>query len=100
MKKETNTMQDYVKNKKNTKNLKWRRAPVGKPTTKRQTQLDRIERKLDDLFSRPTVQILPPSPGTWTVPEPMNPVYEKAPWWMNPNVPRPTVTCNAEYKTK
>ena len=73
-----------------------------KPRTKsrRESQLDRIERKLDDLLSRPPVQILPPSPGTWTVPEPMNPVYEKAPWWMNPNVPRPTVTCNAEYKTK
>lgn len=70
MKKETNTMQDYVKIKKNTKNLKWRHASVGKPTTKRQKQLDRIERKLDELLSRPVYA--PPSqwntPAFWTVP--------------------------------
>lgn len=72
----------------------------GKPTTKRQTQLDLIERKLDELLSRPPVQILPPSPGTWKVPEPQNPVYEKAPWWMNPNVPPPTITCNEGEGTK
>ena len=90
-------MNTYIKHRKNKKKpdisgAKW--VPVKKVFRgKRSTQLDRIERKLDDLLSRPPVQILPPSPGTWNVPETRNPVYEKAPWWMNPDVPPPTLTC-------
>ena len=38
-------------------------------TSRRQTQLDRIERKLDELLSR-TVLVPPtPPPGTWIVPQ-------------------------------
>lgn len=59
---ETNTMQSYVKTKKNTKSLKWRRATVGKPTTKRQTQLDRIERKLDELLLKWNAPVFWPNP--------------------------------------
>ncbi len=86
----------YTKNKKKAKSAEWTTSGVGLPRAvtirlKKESQLDRIERKLDELLSRPLV---------WNVPALQNPVYEKAPWWMNPNVPRPTVTCNAEYKTK
>lgn len=69
--------------------------------SRRQTQLDRIERKLDELLSRPPVQIQPPSQETWTVPVPRNPVYEKAPWWMNPDVPPPPqLMCSSNNNTE
>ena len=68
--------------------------------SRRQTQLDRIERKLDELLTRPNIVINPSPPGTWMGPAPhepdkSNPIYEKAPWWMNPDVPPLTITCNA-----
>lgn len=62
--------------------------------------LDRIERKLDELLTRPNIVINPSPPGPWMGPAPCDPDkgntnYEKAPWWMNPDVPPLTITCNA-----
>lgn len=43
--------------------------PKKRTVSRRQTQLDRIERKLDELLSRqPTINIT--QPGTWTMPWP------------------------------
>lgn len=73
--------------------------------SRRQTQLDRIERKLDELLTRPNIVINPSPPGPWMGPAPCdpdkgNPNYEKAPWWMNQAVSPPTITCNAGGETK
>lgn len=70
------------------------------PKTKRETQLDRIERKLDELLNRkqePTI-VINQTPKPWDGPAPTSPTpdyspYRKAPWWMNPEVPPLEITC-------
>ena len=47
-------------------------------TSRRQTQLDRIERKLDELLKRqPTINIT--QPGTWTMPCPYPTIVPEQP---------------------
>lgn len=65
----------YTKNKKKTKNDEWEKSglnctmPVKSVRLKKESQLDRIERKLDELLKQqPTINIT--QPGTWTMPWP------------------------------
>ena len=59
----------YTKHKKNDKNPDLAEGQWKPGEYKDETQLDRIERKLDDLLSRqPTIYIT--QPGTWTMPCP------------------------------
>ena len=70
-----NKMKTYTKNKKTAKNDEWTTSGVGLPRAvtdrlRKETQLDRIERKLDDLLSR----IVYAPPPQWNVPG----------FWLNP----------------
>ena len=76
----------YTKHKKKTKNDEWTASGVGLPRAvtvrlKKETQLDRIERKLDDLLSRQPI-VLSPQPVQWIVPHrpPEEPRYPTDPF--------------------
>lgn len=64
----------YTKNKKKTKNDEWTASGVGLPRAvtvrlKKESQLDRIERKLDELLKQQPIAISPqPIPILWPVP--------------------------------
>ena len=73
----------YTKNKKNTKSDDWTTSGVGLPRAgtvrlRKETQLDRIERKLDELLA-----MGPFYPVPWSQP-PM-----PSPWYNNQNAPHP-----------
>lgn len=73
----------YTKNKKKTKSDDWTTSGVGLPRAvtvrlRKESQLDRIERKLDELLTRPYCA---PTPVPWSQP-PM-----PQPWYYNPNAP-------------
>jgi hypothetical protein len=63
----------YTKNKKKTKNYEWEKSglnctmPVKSVRLKKESQLDRIERKLDELLKRQPI-VLSPQPMQWIVP--------------------------------
>ncbi len=68
----------YTKHKKTAKNDEWDKSglnctmPVKSVRLKKESQLDRIERKLDELLKRqPTINITP-RPGEWHVPYQVN----------------------------
>ena len=69
----------YTKHKKNAKNDEWEKSeqnctmPIKSARLKKESQLDRIERKLDELLSRAAI-ITPP--GQWSCPRPI--------YWPNP----------------
>lgn len=87
----------YTKNKKKTKNDEWTTSGVGLPRAvavrlRKETQLDRIERKLDELLTRPYSA---PASIPWNGP------WQPSPWFSQP--PRtpvdpygnPTIYCSS-----
>ena len=77
----------YTKHKKNTKNDEWEKSglnftmPVKSVRLKKESQLDRIERKLDELLKQQPIAISP-QPGQWIVPHrpPEEPHYPTDPF--------------------
>lgn len=90
----------YTKNKKKTKSDEWTASGVGLPRAvtvrlRKETQLDRIERKLDELLKRqPTINIT--QPGTWTMPYPYPTISPEQPT-RTPVDPygNPTIYCSS-----
>ena len=95
----------YTKNKKKTKNDEWTTSGVGLPRAvtvrlRKETQLDRIERKLDELLKRqPTINIT--QPGTWTMPCPYPTIVPEQPTH-TPVDPygNPTIYCSSNGGTR
>ena len=74
----------YTKNKKNAKNYEWEKSglnctmQVKSVRLKKEYQIDRIERKLDELLKRqPTINIT--QPGTWMMPRPYPTIVSEQP---------------------
>lgn len=96
----------YTKNKKTTKNYEWEKSgqnctmPVKSVRLKKESQLDRIERKLDELLKRqPIISIT--QPGTWTMPCPYPTIVPEQPT-RTPVDPygNPTIYCSSNGGTR